>query len=292
MSKNYKNIVFQGGGVKGVAYIGAINVLEEQGILQGIERVAGTSAGAITACMLSLRYAPAYIEDTIKKMDMSSFADGEGVFEKMKDYGLHPGDAFLKWIKKQIAGSKHGFDEDATFEDFQKAGCRDLRVFASDIYTHTVREFSFRKTPKVVVAEAVRASMSIPLYFNAWQFSNNEPNDHLYVDGGMVYNYPLTIFDEGSQPNPETIGFMLHDVHNKKHMDKIGYGHWVKYVKSTFETLLGAQVIDIFHNPESLARTAIIDDLGVKATDFNLSNEMKEKLIASGVKATRAYLSK
>lgn len=288
----YKNIVFEGGGVKGVAYIGALNVLEEKGILQNIERVAGTSAGAITSCMVSLRYSPEYIGKTIRNMDMGSFADHEGVLKKMHNYGMHPGDAFLKWIRKQIAGSNHDFGEDATFADFNKAGCRDLHVFASDIYTHKVKEFSFEKTPDTIVAEAVRASMSIPLYFNAWQFSNNKPDDHLYVDGGMVYNYPLTIFDKGNTANMETIGFMLEDLNGNKKIEKYGYGNWGEYVKNTFETLLKAQVIDFYRDANDVKRTVVIDDLGIKATDFDLSNEVKNNLIASGRKATESFFEK
>lgn len=41
----YKNLVFKGGGIRGIAYVGVIEVLDENDILQQIERVAGTSAG-------------------------------------------------------------------------------------------------------------------------------------------------------------------------------------------------------------------------------------------------------
>ena len=50
----FKNLVFEGGGVKGIAYIGAIEALDQAGALNQIERVAGTSAGAITAMLMSL----------------------------------------------------------------------------------------------------------------------------------------------------------------------------------------------------------------------------------------------
>ncbi len=289
MNYNYKNLVFEGGGVKGVAYAGALQTLESLGVLEKIERVAGTSAGAITSCLVSLRYTPAQITTTIKNMDLGSFDDKEGVLKKFHNYGIHPGKTFLEWIKKQIANSNHGFDENATFEDFQKAGCRDLRVFASDIYIHEVREFSFRKTPKVIVAEAVRASMSIPLYFNAWQFSNNNPDNHLYVDGGMVYNYPITAFDEGS-PNQETLGLRLEDVDKKRVVNDFGYGHWIKYVKNTFDTLLRAQNIEFNKNPNHSNRSIIIDDLGIGATDFDISDAEKDNLIANGEKATQTFL--
>ena len=288
---NYKNLVFEGGGVKGVAYAGALQELEEKGVLQNIEQVAGTSAGAITAVLVSLRYSASDITETIKSMDLGSFDDKEGLLKKLHYYGLHPGDTFLDWIKKQIAGSGHGFDENATFEDLHNAGCRGLRVFTSDIYTHKVKELSYRETPSVIVAEAARASMSIPLYFNAWQFSNNNPDDHLYVDGGMVYNYPINAFDVDG-PNMQTLGFRLEDVHGKSTPADFGYGHWGKYVKNTFETLMRAQNIAYKNDPEQHQRSVVIDDGGVKATDFDISNKTKDTLVAAGKTATQAFLNK
>lgn len=56
--KNYacKNLVFEGGGIRGLAYPGTLKVLEEKGVIKNSERVAGTSAGAITALMVGLGY--------------------------------------------------------------------------------------------------------------------------------------------------------------------------------------------------------------------------------------------
>src|SRR5690606_15357339 len=59
-----KNVVFEGGGVLGIAYLGALKYLDETNRLNKIERVAGTSIGAITACLLSFN--TSYNE--IKKM--------------------------------------------------------------------------------------------------------------------------------------------------------------------------------------------------------------------------------
>ena len=49
----FRNLVFEGGGVKGIAYAGAIGVLERKGILKDIRRAGGASAGAITAALLA-----------------------------------------------------------------------------------------------------------------------------------------------------------------------------------------------------------------------------------------------
>jgi len=54
MVRQIKNLVFEGGGVLGIAYLGALDYLFHNGIMQNIQRVGGTSAGAITACLTSL----------------------------------------------------------------------------------------------------------------------------------------------------------------------------------------------------------------------------------------------
>ncbi len=199
MSLNVKNLVFKGGGVLGIAYAGAIKVLEDKHFLQGVEKVAGTSAGAITAALLSLRCSADEIKSIVDATDFKSFEDGWDPLRIPSKYGLYKGDAFLAWMQKQIVAKK--FNQSATFSDFKNGGCRELRVFATDLNTQDVKMFSYETTPNVIVAEAVRASMSIPLFFEAWQFSGNNPDNHIYVDGGTVYNYPITTFDDSGIPN-------------------------------------------------------------------------------------------
>ncbi|WP_226163281.1 patatin-like phospholipase family protein [Hymenobacter terricola] len=52
-ASRYRNLVMEGGGIRGIAYGGALLELEQQGILRGLERVGGTSAGAIQAALLA-----------------------------------------------------------------------------------------------------------------------------------------------------------------------------------------------------------------------------------------------
>lgn len=288
---NYTNLVFEGGGVKGIAYAGALKVLETAGILPHITAVAGTSAGAITAAMVALGYSADQVHEVIGALDFSSFEDHEGPIRIFDNYGIHPGEAFLDWMQKQVAGSPlhPGLSPNATFAELSASGGRDLHVFATDLYTQSLREFSNAKTPNVVVAEAVRASMSIPLFFNAWQFSNNIPDDHIYVDGGVIYNYPITTFDTNGV-NPQTLGFRLENTEGKPTFNDFGFHHWVSYVKYTFETLLSAQNINTHRDPDNLKRSVIINDLGIGATNFNLTKDQQQALFDQGVAATNAFL--
>jgi NTE family protein len=65
--------VFEGGGVKGIAFAGAIKVAEQAGV-QEWKNVAGTSAGAIAACLLAAGYHAADL-DRIMTVKYRQFAD-------------------------------------------------------------------------------------------------------------------------------------------------------------------------------------------------------------------------
>ena len=79
----YKNIVLEGGGIRGLAYPGAIKVLEEKGIIKNIERVAGTSAGAITALMIGLDYTSYEMDSVFRSLKIQQFNDGKNIFGKL-----------------------------------------------------------------------------------------------------------------------------------------------------------------------------------------------------------------
>lgn len=289
MSLNVKNLVFKGGGVLGIAYAGAITVLEERQLLQQVEKVAGTSAGAIVATLISLRYSAADIKSIVNSTDFKSFEDGWDPLRIATKYGLYKGNAFLSWMQKQIVGK--GFKSTATFTDFKNGGCRELRVFATDLNAQNVKMFSFETTPNVIVAEAVRASMSIPMFFEAWQFSNNNPDNHIYVDGGTVYNYPITTFDNEGESETETLGLFLDNINGVPVVNNLQYDHVIQYVKNLFDTLLNAQVIDFKNDPIDDRRSIQIDNLGLSATDFNLTNKQQQDLYNSGVSCTTKYLN-
>ena len=53
MVKNISNLVFEGGGVLGIAYLGVLDYLYRNNLTDNLKRTAGTSAGAIAACITS-----------------------------------------------------------------------------------------------------------------------------------------------------------------------------------------------------------------------------------------------
>lgn len=286
-----KNLVYKGGGVLGMAYAGAITELESRGIMKGIERVAGTSAGSIVACLVALKYTAAEIEKIVNDTDFNSFADGSIVqyLEICDKYGAHPGDNFLKWIQDKI--EKRGLNKNCNFRELVAAGFLDLHVFATDLNTRSLKRFSYQETPNVNVSEAIRASMSIPLFFHAFQFTSSIPDNHIYVDGGCVYNYPLTVFDVNGQDNEETLGLFLADIHNKNMDNGLRFGHLIDYIKALAPAILDSQNIDLSQDASDMKRTCIIDSLGISATNFGIRQDQKDALFVKGKEGVATYFS-
>ena len=85
MPYNFKNLVFEGGGVKGIAYVGALDVLIEKEILKDIERVGGTSAGAINAILVGLGFSQEETKDILWSLDFKKIMDDSwGVVRDVK----------------------------------------------------------------------------------------------------------------------------------------------------------------------------------------------------------------
>ena len=293
MIHSISNLVFEGGGVRGIAYGGALEALAKAGLLPNIQRVAGTSAGAITACLVALKYSAVEISQIIANMNLASFEDKEREFRRMKDFGIYEGQVFLEWISDLIANSQVGEGKpDLTFEELINCQGMELKVYATDLFTHSLKEFSPTTTPTVPVAEAVRASMSIPIYFDAWRFSNNNPDNHFYVDGGVLYNFPISAFDDlqNGQINTKTLGFQLDNLSGQEVYTPFEHGDLGKYTKSLLDTLMYTQSVALTRSAADIARTINIDHLGVGATDFEIDNTTKNKLIQSGWDNTLAFL--
>lgn len=226
-----KNLVFEGAGIRGIAYSGAIRELEQQNILKGVQRVGGTSSGAITALLLSIGYTADEITNIVNSTSYKKFNDGRyffigGINRFRKYFGWYRGQQFEKWLADLIA-AKTG-DADIRFEELKDKGFKDLYVTGTCLNQQNVIIFSNENYPKMQVRDAVRISMSIPFYFEAVFIDSNgnvveHPKDKtgldIMVDGGFTANFPIKIFDStkyfdplrpnGFAPNPQTLGFRI-----------------------------------------------------------------------------------
>ena len=331
MAYHFRNLVFEGGGVKGIAYVGALQVLEEKGILPTIIRVGGTSAGAINAVLLGLNFTPQETLRILNKLDFKKFMDDDiGALRDTKrllnEFGWHKGDFFREWISDLI--KKKTGNPEATFADVQaqksQKGFRDMYFMGTNLSTHFAEIFSFERTPRICLADAVRISMSIPLFFA----SHRSPRGDIYVDGGVLDNYPVKLFDRrryldadnlathGVETeyyakhnrklkrkkldispylfNKETLGFRLdtareiavfRDQAEPAHEKIDDFG---SYTLNLIRTVLDAQSNQHLHS-DDWQRTIYIDTVGVKTTEFKITDAKKKALVKSGRKGTEIY---
>lgn len=307
----YKNLVMEGGGVKGVAYGGALIELENRGILKDIVRVGGTSAGAIQACLLSVGYTAEEISKITNETPIESFNDGGFITKKtqslFKEYGWYQGETFLETLRRLI-GERTG-NPDLTFADLHKLAAsypyRDLYVTGTNLTKQKLEVFSYETYPNMRVCDAVRVSMSIPLYFKAlWinpegkVFEKPTPEDacSLFVDGGMLMNYPIAIFDNKKyleDPNKdeyvfnnETIGLRLERCEQIDQEIQLKNGPApfdIKDFESYMMALMNVTGMYICPpKPEDTKRTIFINDAEMNPRIRKIPEEEKQKMILLG----------
>ncbi|HWN43962.1 MAG TPA: patatin-like phospholipase family protein [Thermoanaerobaculia bacterium] len=297
LASKLRNLALEGGGVKGLAYPGALQVMQAEGILPKIEKVAGTSAGSIVAALIALGYSPDQMQALMLDLDFKQFEDGSalgGPERLFRRFGWFRGDYFLEWMQCRV--KEQTGNPNATFADLQAdlSKFKQLFVLSTDLSRRRSQVFSYENSPDLPIAQAVRASMSIPLFFEAYDiddalFKEAGAKQDLFVDGGVFDNYPIELFDPASGINSETIGLFLSNPKPKDQFNKID--SLPEYARNLFEALLNVQVNAFNNSPDDQKRTIRICDLGVGTTDFSLSNEMKCKLIQQGVLDACNYLS-
>ena len=314
MDYNYKNLVFEGGGVKGIAYGGALKKLESFNILPCIQRVAGTSAGAITAALMCVGYSTQEISDIIAKTNFKNFEDNTFLYVRdiirvISKFGWNKGETFSKWLGDLIQ-AKTG-SPDTTFAQLKEVGKKDLYVVCTNITQQRADILSYETTPDMSIKLAVRMSMGIPIFFASIK---NDKAD-IIVDGGVTLNYPINIFDDvkylscsenGEKVeydldpdycfNYETLGFRVDsstDINYAKinwQSEPIKVNNLKKFVGALMNFLMEMANKKHLHKND-WNRTIFIDSSDVKTTDFSLSKEKVNMLLINGEKAAEAYFA-
>ena len=301
----FVNLVFQGGGVRGIAYAGALSKVPENVRISG---VGGASAGAIVAALLATGSSPAELRNKLEDERLFSligedevlFRDGivdlavelqrisqggrgfalarrgwkvwrrwkalrEGLSGAWSRRGLHTNVQLREWLESLFG--------DQTIESAEP----DLKIVAADVSSREYLVFeknsrhSFLRNAKI--SDAVLASVSIPLFFEP-HFYNNR----FLVDGGMLSNFPSFLF---SYSRYRTIGFRLKTVELPSSIENTG-----DYLASLAGTTIEAH--DKHRgDPELFSSHEIIVPRSIASTKFDLDPEDAEELFHLGAMAAR-----
>jgi NTE family protein len=278
----YTNLVFEGGGVRGLCYVGALQAVEEAGLRPQVKAVAGTSAGAITAALIAMGYSADELRQELLGMRLGMFEDGllTGPIRVITHYGFFRGDTFLHWMRDRVQ-QKVG-NRTATFKQVHAKTGIDLRVVVCNLSTRSPQVLSHTASPDMELALGVRMSMSIPLFFAAVR-----DQGQVFVDGGTVWNYPLTVFD-ADHPEHTTLGFHLGA--RPGHPAPAKIDDVIDYDRALYESLINVQSFLIELDPDAAKRSVFIDHLGVNPVDFAIDTATKQALVKSGYDAAKAFL--
>lgn len=176
-SESVKTLVLSGGGMKGVASLGAAVALKRAGMLKGVRTMVGTSAGALVAAALATdRASLGVLSDLVD----SSYKPDIDFGNLMSTFGLDSGRHLDHWISVLMGGKRY------TFEEVRRQHGVDLVVCATNLSERRPQYFGPDSTPNMDVSLALRMSCAIPLYFAAVSHEGK-----LFVDGAVSDNFPM-----------------------------------------------------------------------------------------------------
>lgn len=279
--------VFEGGGIKGLAFIGAVEVLEDAGYKW--ERLAGTSAGSIIATLLATGMNAREIKTALLKFPFEQLEWEKGLnripylgpYISVSLYnGIYRLDSLQDWLQSQLR--KIG---KVTFGDLPDGK---LKIIVTDITRNKMCILpddlpSYGVDPALFpLAAAVRMSCSVPFVFRPTKL-----NGSIMMDGGVLSNYPVWIFDTKERPRWPTFGFRLSGIKAIEQPKKIKGP--IRLLAAIIRTMLESQ--DNFSIDEhSTARTITIKGINHSCTQFNIALEEKEKLVQLGRESAVNFL--
>ena len=364
------DLVFEGGGAKGMVFVGAMQAFEAEGHMYG--RLLGASAGAITATLLAAGYTAQEMLAALDEQkdgrpvfasfmgipgpfDAATLHDGvihavlqnldvpwlpDAIEDRLDDSlikllakqprfshllsfiergGWFSADPFIAWMTSKLdAGTYHDTPRNfsgMTLAQFYAATQTDLTLVASDITGERLLVLNHRTAPECPLVWAVRMSMNIPLVWQEviWQagwgtYCGKALADHAIVDGGVLSNFPMELFVSslpsvtnvmGPKTSDRVLGFLIDetlavpDAPEKPGEVATGFSFGslqpVQRILGLINTMSQAHDKMVI---EAFARFVIrLPAQGYGTTEFDMSVERREALVAAGQQTAQAYFA-
>jgi NTE family protein len=311
----YTNLALEGGGMKGLAYSGAFEVLDSIGITQHIERVAGTSSGAMNGMLISIGYSGKEIThlNLIKnfgKYSQVGIPILSGLIRFYRTYGYYKTDRFM--VDLAQAMRYKGISPDITFIELHKLRSsnpkiKDLYIAGANLTDQKLEVFSHRTYPNMKIIDAVKISISIPLYYEAIFMQPNgsivhkkeaNQNTKVMTDGGVIDNYPFHIFDSlvyvnnGQNSyylcNKKTLGIKLEIDSSQQSMANHVISNQKEFIIA-FSHLSGETLGRRKLGTQQLEQSIFINTKGFNPKIRRLSKKQKQVIIRCGYQSTLKF---
>lgn len=279
----YFNGVFEGGGVKGIAFIGALKALADRGFFP--YRVAGTSVGAIIASMVACGYTPDELKEILEGLNLEELK-GKTAYNRLKGIGpiinmfvskgMYTTTPLEKKLEKlYLAKGKQTFLDLKRGDDYllkvivTDLTSRKMIIIPNDLKRYNIDPDSFP------IAKGVTMSSCMPIFYQPMKLLNN-----LVIDGGLISNFPIWIFKD--QEKIPTIGFNLY---SKK--DKVNHrSPFMDYIAS----VISSGQIKEYRNINSQIKIININTFNIRSMDFGISTKDKHRLYMSGYASAMKFL--
>ncbi|EZH65789.1 phospholipase [Bacillaceae bacterium JMAK1] len=284
--------VFEGGGIRGIAFAGALQAMEEHDVEW--VRLAGTSVGSIIAALLAAGYSSQEIRKLLLDFDYHQLKGRTwlnripiigNVIHLFVHLGFYNNHYLEQWIHERLLSK--GVQTFADLPDER------LKIIASDItngqmivfpddldrYGIDIEQFN--------ISKAIAMSTSLPFFYRPVVWRTNNSKKSYIIDGGILSNFPIWLFD---RENPEFPTFGFHFVKDEVHVQAT-IATPIHLAKSIFKTMMQAHDMKYFTASTS-DRTIKIPTGDITATDFDLTEDMLAFLYQSGYDSAVKFLSK
>ena len=270
-------LCLSGGGIRTISYLGALEVFESEGLLRDIKEYLGVSAGAFIGFLFCIGYSLTEMKTIMSKFDFGEIRSisPEKLLEYDENFGVDDGEGLMKLFASLL--KIKGLSPDLKFLELPSN--KHLRIFASDLNTQSVREFSKIYTPQIKISDALRASMSLPFYFTPVRDSIT---NNLLTDGGVIANYPMVHLNNFEAQDALGLTFDDHERNSEE----------VKNILSYFHKIMSCFWIK--ENREIYSRysknTVIIPCSTYPSWNFEATDEDKAYLFKCGQTAAKNFL--
>jgi predicted acylesterase/phospholipase RssA len=268
-------IYLSGGGMASITHIGALQELSSHVSIQSIKHWMGVSAGGLLAMCLAIGYTVDELMGLYMRFDFTNVNDVDSISGWLLYFGMDTGDRLYRLITACL--HVKGLSEDLTFNElYEKFGCS-LQIVATDLNEGVPVLFSHDTTPTYRVADAVRASASVPYYYQPFVCPQT---GHFLVDGACTSNIPLFLLSK--EERERTLSMLIRTSVEPKETIQLD-----EYLLRPLNVLYAQkmQIESTFYDAHCIQIM-----LGqVDIMDFSLSEEVKQEMIQKGKDAVRNY---
>lgn len=268
------NLVFSGGGLKCLCYIGVLKYFEEHlSLFNNLKEIVASSGGSIFALLFIIKYSYKELNSIILGLDFNNLKDinTHNLLNFFKNYGIDTGNKLVLLLNLLL--KKKNINENITFSQLYKKFKIKFTITATCVNKNKIHYFNHINNANMSVVLAVRISSSIPLLFNYVKYNNN-----IYVDGGLLDNYPIHYLKSKIH---NTLGFLIKNTNKEINIKTID--NFILQLLIMTSRKSDKLIESLYHG------NTIFINCDVNAIDFKIDNKNKIKCIRKGYNSISKY---